>query len=326
MARQLRLDAPGCFWHVTSRGNAKADIVHDDHDRHCFLELLGKTVGRFKWVLYAYALMTNHFHLALETTEPTLSPGMQWLSGAYARAFNKRHDRVGHLFQGRFKAFLIDKEMYFLEVLRYVVLNPVRAGMVASVADYPWTSYRATAGDEPAPSWLASDRALAMFGDDKELARERYKRLVEEGVGAPTPWRNVVAQTYLGGKEWVEQTQWRLASALRSADHPRKQRDLRDIRMADVVTAVSAAEAMPRAVLRHSRGGRARMIAAWIGVFEAQRPLREIAAALNLRSEGHVSELVSRCDRLLQSDPALQQATAAAVRIFSSWRNRKPKM
>ena len=210
MSRQLRIDDPGCFWHITSRGNAKGDIVLGDSDRDLFLTLLGNAVTRYHWILYAYALMTNHYHLVLETTQPTLSSGMHWLNAAYAQAFNRRHGRVGHLFQGRFKAFLVDKENYFLEVVRYVVLNPVRAGMVRTPEECRWTSYPATVGDAAAPDWLPLDRVLISFGGDTPLGRSRFRHFVAEGLGARIPWQEVVGQMYLGSEEWVEQTPQRL--------------------------------------------------------------------------------------------------------------------
>ena len=326
MARQLRLDDPGCFWHITSRGNAKADIVLDDEDRRRFIDLLGNAVTRFHWILYAYALMTNHFHLVLETTQPTLSSGMHWLNAAYAQAFNRRHERVGHVFQGRFKAFLVDKENYFLEVLRYVVLNPVRAGMVATPDDCRWTSYPATVGETPAPDWLPIDRVLINFGGDTPLARTRFRHFVAEGLGVRIPWQEVVGQMYLGDEEWVDETRKRVESRPRSDDHPLPQRDLRDIRMADVIGAVSHVERLQECQVRHGRGGTARMMAAWIGSCEAHRPLREIAAALNVRSVGHVSRMIAACDRELRADASLQQRTDETVRLLPAWRKGKGKM
>src|SRR5689334_2023017 len=131
MTRPLRLEFPGSYWHITHRGNERRPTFYRDADRLYFLDLLGEAVGRFKWIVTAYALMLNHYHLLLELTDvETLSRGMKWLNGKYVSWFNRRHDRVGHLFQGRFKNFLIDKETYALEVSRYVVLNPVRAKLV----------------------------------------------------------------------------------------------------------------------------------------------------------------------------------------------------
>lgn len=149
MSRPIRLEYPGAVYHVTVRGNEKRKIFCDDSDRILLLDLLGKAVDRFGWILTAYGLMPNHFHLVMELISANLSRGMQWLNGTYAQAFNRRHDRVGHLFQGRFKAFLVDKENYMLEVLRYVVLNPVRAKMVSRPEDYAWSSHRATVGEAP---------------------------------------------------------------------------------------------------------------------------------------------------------------------------------
>ena len=151
MSRPLRLEFFGSLHHVTTRGNARQDIFRDDDDREFFLELLGSCVKRFDWILTAYVLMSNHFHLVTQLTSESLSRGMQWLNGKYAQAFNRRHRRVGHLLQGRPDMRLIEKETYFLKVLRYVVLNPVRADMVARPEHYIWSSHRAVLGYAPAP-------------------------------------------------------------------------------------------------------------------------------------------------------------------------------
>src|SRR5215213_10285052 len=142
MARPLRIDVPGALHHVTSRGNERRPIFRSNRDREAFLQLLAEAVKRFGWSVTAWVLMTNHFHLVIQTPEANLSRGMQWLNGSYADWFNRRHERSGHLFQGRFKSFLIDQETYFDEVLRYVVLNPVRANMVGGPEEYRWSSYR----------------------------------------------------------------------------------------------------------------------------------------------------------------------------------------
>jgi len=130
MSRQLRIEYPGAIWHVTSRGNERRDIFRDDDDRHRFLRLLGKVVVIRRWNLHAWVLMANHYHLLIETPEIGLSRGVKWLNQRYAQAFNERHGRVGHLFQGRFKSVLVQREGHLLELLRYIVLNPVRCGIV----------------------------------------------------------------------------------------------------------------------------------------------------------------------------------------------------
>src|SRR5260370_19760894 len=185
MARAIRIQFPGAVHHITSRGNERRRIFRADADRRKFLELLAEAVSRFAWSLTGWVLMSNHFHLVLETPEHlTLSEGMQWLNGTYADWFNRKYKRVGHLFQGRFKSFLIEKEADLLEVLRYVVLNPVRAGMVERPEAYRWSSYRATAGVEAAPEWLDVDAALALFAPDAALARTYYRELVLAGIGS----------------------------------------------------------------------------------------------------------------------------------------------
>src|SRR5581483_4509136 len=191
MTRPLRLEYPGALFHVLSRGNAKQDIFLDDRDRRRFLDLLGQCVTRFEWIAYAYALMPNHFHLAIQLTCESLSRGMQWLNGQYASAFNRRHARIGHVLQGRFKSLLVDKETYYLELLRYIVLNPVRAGIVARPEDSRWTSYGATIGSMPAPEWLAVDDALLRFGPDRDYARASYRSFVQAGIGVDHPcWKD----------------------------------------------------------------------------------------------------------------------------------------
>src|SRR5687767_13788050 len=137
MARPLRIEFAGALYHVTARGNARMPIFDDDADRRNFLSVLEQVLDRSGWLLHAYCLMGNHYHLMVETMQANLSAGMRQLNGVYTQRFNRRHERVGHLFQGRFKAILVERDSYLLELCRYVVLNPVRAGMVKRVQDYP---------------------------------------------------------------------------------------------------------------------------------------------------------------------------------------------
>ena len=143
MARPLRIEFADAFYHITSRGDRREAIYEDDEDRKAFLNILAEVVARYNWICHAFCLMTNHYHLLIETVDGNLSQGMRQLNGVYTQASNRRHRRVGHLFQGRFKGILVDKEAYLLELSRYVVLNPVRAGMVESPEQWPWSSYRA---------------------------------------------------------------------------------------------------------------------------------------------------------------------------------------
>ncbi|MFO0700346.1 MAG: transposase [Nitrospira sp.] len=224
MARPLRLEYAGALYHVTARGNARQDLFLDDADRRQFLTVLDRVVARFHVRVHAYCLMDNHFHLLVETPEANLSKGMRQLNGVYTQAFNRRHHRVGHVLQGRFKAIVVDRESYLLELCRYVVLNPVRAKTTRKPETYPWSSYRATAGLEAVPSWLTVDWILAQFGRQRAGAQRKYRAFVAEGIGQASPWDQVRGQVLLGDERFME----RLRSGLREKrslkEIPRRQR------------------------------------------------------------------------------------------------------
>lgn len=168
MTRPLRLEFPNALYHVTSRGDRREDIFDDDDDRLRFLEILGTVVTNYHWLCHGYCLMNNHYHLVIETLDSNLSKGMRQLNGVYTQASNRRHKRSGHLFQGRYKAILVDKDPYLLELVRYVVLNPVRAkGMVRRLEDWPWSSYWAMVGAAPKPAWLTTDCVIPVWNAKK---------------------------------------------------------------------------------------------------------------------------------------------------------------
>jgi putative transposase len=317
MSRPVRVEYPGAVYHVTCRGNEKRNIFRDDRDRHTFLTLLGQAVERFRWVVSAYVLMSNHFHLIVGLTTETLSAGMHWLNTTYAAAFNRAHGRVGHLYQGRFHAPLIDAEKYMLEVIRYVVLNPVRANIVAHPGAYVWSSYLATAGRAAAPPWLAVDDVLVLFGQPRHLARRRYERFVEEGIGnTRVPWTDLVGQIYLGDDQWREQVREKVQMRLRADEHPRSQREVGRRSMASVVEAISAALQVDRDSIRLGHGGTARMIAAWVGSYHGGFTLASIAAGLRIRSRSQVSRLIQRCNDSLAHDARVRNATERCVEVL----------
>jgi len=196
MARPLRLHIPGALYHVMSRGNAKQPIFIESQDYERFLELLAETMLRFGVSCRAYCLMPNHFHLLLEPRDFPLSRMMQQLNSAYSQLFNRRHDRVGHVLQGRFKALLVDRDGYFLQVLRYIVLNPVEAGLVSDPAEWRWSSYCATAGRNAAPALLALTEVWQAFDATGSRAQRRFVDFVDAGRGqAPPPGVVVVGST-----------------------------------------------------------------------------------------------------------------------------------
>ena len=224
MSRPLRITFPGAIYHMTSRGNAQAAIYADDADRRAFLDLLTQIVQRYHWLCHAYCLMDNHYHLLIETPEGNLSQGTRQLNGVYTQQANRRQGRVGHVFQGRYKAILVEKDSYLLELCRYVVLNPVRAGMVRSVREYRWSSYRATAGLSATPELLCTDWLLAQFGVERSEAQRRYRRFVAEGVKHPAPWEGLRGQIFLGQEGFVEAMRAVLTGARTLHEIPRQQR------------------------------------------------------------------------------------------------------
>lgn len=218
-------------------------MFYDRNDYARFLELVGRTVDRFGWIVTAYALMPTDYRLLVELTrDRTLSVGMKWLNGTYAQWFNWRHDRVGHLIQGRFGSILADRETYELELARDVVLTPVHARTVSRPEQCGWTSYRATAGVDSAPEWLSVDRLLENFGEDRDFARSVYRRFVDDGIAwTRRPLEDVVGQIYLGPHEWLQVVRTRIASEPRDTEHPIEQRELLRPAISRVVAAVASA-------------------------------------------------------------------------------------
>ena len=187
MARPLRIQYPGAVYHITARGNARAKIYAAVADRAAFLAILDSVVKKYNWVCHAYCLMDNHYHLLIETPDGNLSLGMRQLNGMYTQGFNRRHKRPGHVFQGRFKGILVDKEHYLLELARYIVLNPVRVGKVSQPGAWQWSSYLETAGLRNGMGFLTTDWVLGCLGSKKKAARARYCQFVAEGMRTASP-------------------------------------------------------------------------------------------------------------------------------------------
>lgn len=213
MARPLRIEYPGALYHITSRGNKRQDIFSSDRDRRRFLHMLHSIVQTHHWLCHAYCLMDNHYHLLIQTLEANLSVGMRDLNGIYTQAYNKIHQTVGHIFQGRYKAFVIEKETYFLEVARYTVLNPVRSGTVQHPRDWRWSSYRATSGEGRPEPWLHTKDLLRMFSTRTNEAPRHYRKFVEEGIGRTSPFIEAQHRSILGSPQFVTEMWERRADA-----------------------------------------------------------------------------------------------------------------
>ncbi len=202
MSRPLRLEFPGALYHITSRGNGRNIIYLQDDDFRLFIQILDDVCEHCNWIVHAYCLMNNHYHILVETPDANLSKGMRQLNGVFTQSINRKHRRVGHLFQGRYKAILVDKDAYLLELCRYIVLNPVRASMVDSLDEWPWSSWHCMLGKVESPKWLSTDALLLQFANNRPDAIECYIEFVKSGVGK-TVWDTLHHQVFLGDEAFV---------------------------------------------------------------------------------------------------------------------------
>jgi putative transposase len=233
MARPLRIEYPGAFYHVLNRGHRQEPIVLDSRDRERFLLDVGRMAELFRVLIHGYCLMTNHYHLILETPEGNLSRAVQWLNVSYATYYNRRHQCAGHLFQGRFKAILVDAGTYLDALSRYVHLNPVRAGLTSRAWDYEWSSCRYFVRAGKGPAWLEVNRILAGFGRTSTLARRRYTAFLSDAE-ARDPMENVVAGSLLGAEPFIRWVKDTFLSARQ------RNREIPDLKMLQASVALNA--------------------------------------------------------------------------------------
>ncbi|MDZ7585126.1 MAG: transposase [Thiobacillus sp.] len=249
MSRPLRLELAGGLYHITSRGDGREDIYLSDVDRQIWLAVLGQVCQRFNWVCHAWCQMDNHYHLLIETPEANLSKGMRQLNGVYTQNFNRLHGRVGHVFQGRYKAILVERDSYLLELARYIVLNPLRTGMVKKLEAWPWSSYFATCGQADVPEWLKTDWILAQFGRQRASAIRKYVAFVHEGARLPSVWTQLQGQIYLGSEKFVKQMQALIEKKPSLDEIPRAQRRAMTQSLVDFERRHDRNEAIARAYL-----------------------------------------------------------------------------
>jgi len=223
MARPLRVEYPDTFYHVLSRGVEKRVIFDDRRDFEEFLEALGLMAERFGIGIWSYVLMGNHYHLVVRTREANLSKAMQWLGLVYSSHYNRRHDRSGHLFQGRFKSFVIEEEDYLEQLILYVHRNPLRADLVGRLADYPWSSYRCLAYGRKCLPWLARREVLALWGGDERRFRRAVQTYSEEENDL---LENLRFGLFLGGDLGFQ----RLRNKMKEDVHPEKPQSRRLVR------------------------------------------------------------------------------------------------
>ena len=296
MTRPLRIQYPGAFYHVFSRGNERKDIFFTDDDRELFLAALDECSRRFGVMLHSYCLMDNHIHLLLETKNSNLSNFMKYLLGVYTLRFNRLHKRVGHLFQGRYKAYLVEKDAYLLELSRYIHLNPVKAGISQLPESYPWSSMKYFLAKD-APFYLDRSFILSPFDSPQS-----YHRFVVEGIGqALNPFKGLIGGVILGSKEFAGQFKQR---AVAEKGIPGKRQFLK----ISIGTLMEMTEFEERDL---------RIYSLWKFGKITQK---EIAGFFEL-TDSAISHSIRRVTRKLGKDPALAVKTKALEGAISCFKN-----
>lgn len=345
MARPLRIEFPGAWHHVMARGNERRAIFRDDADRRWLLALLGECCSRFRLRVHGYVLMPNHYHFILETGDLGLSRAMHWLGVSYTVWFNRRHRRSGHLFQGRFKAVLVDPEAWGAELSRYVHLNPVRvarfgvgkarraqqrAGLAPAASrqevaaglrqlrEFRWSSYRAYVGLERSPPWLCVDMLRDAVGGRRGKSRQSYRAYVEEAIRdgmVESPFEKVEEQIVLGGAELLEKAR-RLLGRARRREQPAAGR-LQRREFHDAVSVVSALKREPWEKFRDRHGDWGRDLALWLGRMHCNLKLRELGELVGGIDYATVSIAVLRWRKRVESDKKLMKLQRLALQMLN---------
>ena len=320
MARPLRVDVAGGYHHVTTRGVGRQDIFGGDEDREFFLAKLGEAHERWGLVFHGYSLMSNHVHLEVETPRGELSRAMQWIMQTYATYFNRRHKRVGHLFQGRFKSALVEAETYFHHLTRYVHLNPVRAGLVNHPADYPWSSYRMYLGLAKSPRWLDTIPTLRLFGGQGRRQQvEKYREFVEAEM-PQDPLRALMYGAVLGTQSFVEAVQRRLSGRKRDREVSGFSAARRRLRLCEIVALVEREyEVASESLWRKGRkGNEVRDVGIYLARQQGGISLSELGEACGGLGPSAVSLAHRRIAERIQSDEALRQKIKRLVEGLES--------
>jgi putative transposase len=309
MPRPPRLQIPDGVYHVTNRGVDRGLIVHDDRDRWSWFHELGNAATNFRWRVFAYALLDNHFHVFLRTPIPNLSDGMHDFEGNFATRFNRRHQRVGPLFQGRFHAVLIESESHLWEVSRYVHLNPYRAGLTRELAQYAWCSYRYYLNPRGAPKWLDYQSVLAEFAPSEPEARIDYKRFVEAGMVSPprNPLDAARDGLILGSDAFIA----RFLDESDDANDPRKSKRLVNLQsrpsLDEIVAAVATSfgASHEEVFLRSRHGNLPREVAMFLCRKVGDIPLEKMAQQFGVTPSA-VSDTVRRCGERMKKSETLR--------------------
>jgi putative transposase len=254
MARPPRLELANATYHVSSHSDGRNDVYVSDADRRAWLATLGQVCVRFNWICHAYCLMANQFEIVIETPEANLSKGMRQLNQVYTQYFNRTHLLTGPVFQGRFKAVLVEKDRYLLPLARDVVMNPLRAKMVRRLENWPWSSYAATAGLTSKPDWLNTDFILSQFGAQRARTMAKYAAFIQDGKNLPSVLDAVQGQIYLGSEKFVAKMRAAIEKKPGLNKTPRTNKRVLSRKLADYARAHERDEAIALAFLsgRHT--------------------------------------------------------------------------
>lgn len=297
MSRPLRLEFPGALYHVTSRGHERGPIFRDADDRRRFLNLLASVVSDQAWLLHSYCLMGNHYHLLVETARATLSRGMHSLNARYSQQFNQRHERAGHVFEGRFKGILIQKEAHLLEIHRYIVLNPVRAGIVSRPEDWPWSNYRATSGAIAYPPWLEVGSTLSLFSAFGSGATGAYVRFVAQGsLRGGSPLEGVRRQIYLGDRRFLAEMTEHAKKRGSSQEVPAAHRKPLPVEIDEVRRVVCREWGIEPLALTGREAGDAKLAAIYLARRLCGKSAREVGDAFGIK-RGRVGNIMVEIQR-----------------------------
>lgn len=310
MARPLRIQYAGAVYHITARGNERKPIFQKEDDLKKFVSILKEAKEKGPIIIYGYVLMPNHYHLLIETPEGNLSKVMHDLQTRYTIYFNRRYKRVGHLFQGRYKALIVDKEAYLLELSRYIHLNPVRAKIVQRPEDYRWSSYKDYTGEKGEITDTAF--ILNRFSEEGKEAKEGYQRFVEEGKGISQTdlKKNIYGQLIIGTKEFTERIKGKIEELKVSPEVPEREKIRKRKSMDKILEEVSQHYQIPREelLIRKGRWNEARKIGIYLVRKHTNIELKLLAELFGGVHYSAISQIVRGIERRRLRDKELDRA------------------
>ncbi|OGL47679.1 MAG: hypothetical protein A2161_19810 [Candidatus Schekmanbacteria bacterium RBG_13_48_7] len=310
MSRNLRIEIPDGIYHVTSRGLERREIYYDDHDRSYWLSLFGSVAQRHEWRILSWVLMDNHYHIFLRTPHADLSVGMHELNAGYVTTFNKRHKRVGPLFQGRYKGILVERGYHYWELSRYIHLNPVRVDMVKDPEAYKWSSCRHFFRYRGRPDWLAWEEVLIEHGKTIQVAQRAYRQFLREGVESPpgSPLKFQTASTILGSPGFIERMKTWLDGKLPDKEVPAARKLAREISVETVVIEVCREYRISRnhVKIRGGKNNESREVAIYLCRKWVRTPVEQLGTFFGGVQGTAIANMVTKIRKRLKHDPDLR--------------------